>query len=150
MAFPNKAGDHTDTDDILHDELRAAGIPTWDEHDNILGDITHMKSIIRKLSGEVKSSTWGSLYGWEFNRAWYYWVAKGPGIEVEMAKTLNDQYGSVVRVNGVCGGACPIQMYKGLACGCYHIDTPEGLKALADTIKAQVAKYAHLIKSDDK
>ena len=31
MTFPNKAGDHADTDDVLRAELRAAGIQTLQE-----------------------------------------------------------------------------------------------------------------------
>ena len=150
MTFPNKAGDHADTDDILREELHAAGIQTWKEHDKITGDTSHMEMMFRGMSGEVKTSIWGVLHGWQFRRNWYYWVAEGPGIEAEVAKVLNDQFGEVVRVDCYAGGRCPIQYYKGLACGCYHVDTPEGLKALADTIKAQVAKYAHLIKKDDE
>ena len=29
----------------------------------------------------------------------------------------------------------PLEWFKGLAVGSYHVDSPEGLKALADTIK---------------
>lgn len=153
MAFPNKAGDHADTDDILREELHAAGILTWQEHDysdKPQDHFSHLKEMMRKQSGEVKTSTWGILHGWTFKRNWYYWVAEGPGLEITVAKALNDQFGNVVRVDGYAGGQCPIQRFKGLSCGLYHVDTPEGLKALADTIKAQIAKYAHLVKKDDE
>lgn len=150
MTFPNKAGDHTDTDDILTAELHAAGIETWQDHDGIESDTPHLKAMFRNMTGEVKTSVWGMLHGWTFHRNWCYWVAKGPGLEIIAAKALNDCYGSVVRVDGFAGGRCPIQCFKGLACGLYHVDTPEGLKALANIIKAQVAKYAHLVKKDDE
>jgi hypothetical protein len=46
-----------------------------------------------------------------------------------------------VRVAGHCGCPSPLEWYKGLAVGNYHVDSPEGLKALADTIKGLVEKH---------
>ena len=48
-----------------------------------------------------------------------------------------------MRVEGHCGCPSPLEYNKGFAVGLYHVDTPEGLKALADTIK-QVAKDSDL------
>lgn len=134
--FPNKAGDHPDTDDVLNAELLAAGISSiWDNYD---GNPESLKTHFRKDSGEVKTSSIGVLHGWTFKRAWYYWTAKGPGIPLEQAEALHKTHGTVVRVNGDAGCQSPREAFKGLACGSYHIDTPEGLKALADTIKSIV------------
>lgn len=136
--FPNKAGDHADTDDILRAELKAAGIPTLQES---MGEPPeHCADFLRSRSGEVKTSVVGVLYGWQFKRAWYYWIAEGPGIEWAAAEALHAKHGNVVRVNGHCGCPSPTEWFKGLAVGHYHVDTPDGLKALADTIKGLVAR----------
>jgi len=88
--------------------------------------------------GEVKTSVVGDLHGWSFRRAWYYWIAKGPGIPPEYADRLHEKYGQEVRVDGHCGCPSPKEWFKGFAVGHYHIDTQLGLCALADTIR-QVA-----------
>ena len=54
MGFPNKAGDHADTDDILRAELKAAGIPTLQE-DAGQGP-EYLAEMLRRGSGEVKTS----------------------------------------------------------------------------------------------
>lgn len=138
MTFPNKAGDHADTDDILRAELKAAGIPTMQEADGKPPEF--MADLIRSSSGEVKTSVQGVLHGWVFKRAWYYWTAQGPGIEFEAATRLHEKHGQTVRVAGHCGCPSPLEWYKGLAVPDYHVDDAEGLKALADTIKEIVAK----------
>jgi hypothetical protein len=130
--FPNKAGDHADTDDILRAELKAAGIPTLQEAEGKGPD--YLADMLRRNSGEVKTSVIGCLHGWEFKRAWYYWIAKGPGIEVDAAERLHAEHGRTVRVEGHCGCPSPRERFNGLACGSYHVDDAAGLKALADTI----------------
>lgn len=136
--FPNKAGDHADTDDILRAELKAAGIPTIHEAENKSPDF--LADVLRHQSGEVKTSVIGTLHGWSFKRAWYYWVASGPGIAVEDAEKLHAEHGQSVRVDGNAGCPSPRKQYKGLACGLYHVDDSAGLRALADCIKAIVAR----------
>ena len=93
-------------------------------------------------SGEVPTHVIGHIdpSGWGFERAWTYWVAEGPGIPVEEAEELHEKYGQVVRVSGHCGCPSPLEWFKGFGVGLYHVDTLEGLKALADTIKEIVAK----------
>jgi hypothetical protein len=136
MRFPNKAGDHADTDDILREELKAAGIPTIQEDSGEPQE--YLADLLRRNSGEVKTSVIGALHGWEFKRAWYYWVCSGPGIEVKAAEELHRTHGKTVRVDGDCGCPSPRDRYKGLACGHYHVDDADGLKALANTIRAIV------------
>lgn len=136
MQFPNKAGSHADTDDILRAELKAAAIPTVQEDAGHPPD--YLADFLRKASGEVKTSVVGTLHGWKFERAWNYWVCSGPGIEVEAAERLHATHGQTVRVDGHCGCPSPREWFKGLACGSYHVDDPEGLRALADTIRALV------------
>lgn len=142
MSFPNKAGDHADTDDILRAELKAAGIQTVQEADGKGPE--YMVDLFRLTSGEVKTSVSGVLHGWQFTRAWYYWMASGPGIEVAAAERLHATHGETVRVDGHCGCPSPREWFKGLACGSYHVDDADGLKALADTIKALVSHNAEI------
>ena len=126
-VFPNMAG-RKDCDEILRRELEAAGIPALDR---IVPD-----------RGEVPARIFGGLdpLGWSFNRAWYYWIAKGPGIPPSYAAELHRQHGRDVRVDGHCLSPSPLEWCKGFAVGTYHVDTPEGLKALADTIKLVYAE----------
>lgn len=119
MHFPNYAG-VDNIDDDLAAELNQAGI------------IVH--SVLMNTHGEVKTHIIGSLHMWQFTRGWRYWVAKGPGIPCDEATTLWNQ-NKDVRVDGHCASPSPIEWFKGFAVGHYHVDTQEGLKALADTIK---------------
>lgn len=142
-SFPNKAGDHEDTDDILRSELKAAGIQTLQEAEGKPQE--YLADLLREQSGEVKTSVLGALHGWTFKRAWYYWTAKGPGLDVDTAEALHATHGLVVRVDGHAGAPNPREWFKGLACSCYHVDSAEGLKALADAIKGVVAKSAAVV-----
>lgn len=134
--FLNRCGDHTETDNALLSELRYAGIPSiWDVNRVAPSNVAPIKKVIREGSGHVKTSTYGDLYGWTFTRFPKYWEAKGPGIDVDHAEILHSQHGSHVRVGGDGTAPSPMKHYRGLACGYYHVDTFEGLRALADTIK---------------
>lgn len=128
-SFPNRAG-QTDTDDAIAFELEGAGIEV------------HRLEVLRKTSGEVKTAVRGSLHGWSFTRAWRYWIAEGPGIELAAADALYAAHPETVRIDGHCGCPSPREWFKGLAVGHYHVDSPAGLKGLADTIKALVARPA--------
>jgi len=126
-VFPNVAG-HENPDDILRAELEAAGIKVF------------QSEILRKDKGEVKTAVVGDMGCWGFHRAWYYWVAEGPGIPPKYAYELHKTHGKEVRVSGHCG--CPDPGYcGGFGVGVYHVDTQAGLKALADTIKRVKKDY---------
>ena len=86
-------------------------------------------------TGEVKTDVLGELIPWGFTRAWRYWVARGPGIPPDIAEELHAEYGRCVRVDGHCGCPSPKEWFKGFAVGMYHVDTQEGLNALADVIR---------------
>lgn len=86
--------------------------------------------------GEVPTKAIGHLSMWKFERAWYYWRASGPGIPPEFADRLHATHGTQVRVAGHCACPSPREWYKGFGVGDYHVDTPAGLKALADTLLA--------------
>jgi hypothetical protein len=87
---------------------------------------------------EVPSRAIGSLSMWGFRRGWYYWVAEGPGIPVDVAERLHATHGQDVRVAGHCGCPSPREWFNGFAVGSYHVDTQEGLNALAETIRSVV------------
>jgi hypothetical protein len=131
--FPNRAGDHPETDGILIEELHAAGIQTMQE--SVGQPPEYMNSAFRTTSGEVKTSVMGVIGNWTFKRNWYYWVAEGPGIDIDTAMNLWKTIGKEVRANGDCGCRSPHMWNKGMSCGFYHVDTPEGLHQLASTIK---------------
>ncbi|MDR5172970.1 hypothetical protein IHQ56_14250 [Methylobacillus flagellatus] len=128
-GFPNMAG-KPDIDDALAAELEAAGIEV------------HRFAYRKDPKHEVSTEVIGSLHGWKFERAWYYWRCEGPGIELAAAERLHASHGREVRVAGHCGHPSPREWYKGLAVDSYHVDTPAGLKALADTIRALVDRAA--------
>jgi hypothetical protein len=131
--FPNYAG-RSNVDRELSEELEMAGITV----------VKLPESIRHRDSSEVHTIIIGELLlvpnvlctAWVFNRAWIYWVCKGPGIPMNKAMQLHEQYGDVVRADGHCGCPSPREWYGGLGSGHYHVDTFRGLKALADTIKS--------------
>ena len=84
--------------------------------------------------GEVPTSAIGTLAGWSFKRAWYYWVASGPGIPPEKAEEFHQKWGKEVRVEGHCGCPSPLDYCEGFAVGSYHIDTQRGLNAFAQLL----------------
>lgn len=111
-------------------ELEAAGIP-------LMPGIT--ETFRKLLSKEVSTTSIGELHGWGFYRMWSYWVAEGPGIPFDVARSLHG-LGFGIRAEGHCGDPHPFDQFKGLGCGHYHIDTAEGLFALANAIKFTVKR----------
>lgn len=145
--FPNKAGDHEDTDEILLAELHAAGILDWEEahkleHPNL--SFPSRESLRKMCRGEVKTSVRGILGPWTFSRAWYYWIAEGPGLDLERAMNLHNRFGNDVRVAGHCNCPSPLEGFQGFGTGYYHVDSLEGLKALAEAIKDTMANPVKL------
>lgn len=134
--FNNYAG-RSDKDKELSTELSTAGIKVYSFPGCDFGS-------------EVKTSVFGTLHGWEFKRAWYYWVCKGPGIPTSYAMRLHEAFGKEVRVDGDCGCPSPLQRFKGLGCGIYHVDTQEGLNALAETIRLVVKESGVVEKPEDE
>jgi hypothetical protein len=123
-VFPNYAGPRCkEKDEEIEKELLDAGIEP------------NRSELWAKREREVETDVIGFLESWSFERAWYYWVASGPGIPPQYANPLHEKFGNDVRVAGHCGCPSPKEWFKGFAVGSYHVDTPEGLKALADTIK---------------
>lgn len=85
--------------------------------------------------GEVPTSIIGIQCRWQFQRAWYYWVAKGPGIPVEKAEEFDKQWGKVVRADGDCGCRGPLFWNEGFGTDSYHIHSQEGLNAFVKLLK---------------
>ena len=128
-GFPNLARGQNPSPEMIAEvtavadaELRAAGI--------------NVSDIRFPVRGEVPAQTFGLLSMWSFERAWYYWRANGPGLPVEVAEQLHATHGKVCRVDGHCGCPAPREWFKGFGVGSYHVDSPEGLKALADAIRS--------------
>jgi hypothetical protein len=124
----NYAG-RTDADAEVAAELEAAGIT-----------VARLPESMRNSMGEVKTIVTGELHGWAFERKWYYWNAEGPGIPCEVAEQLYKEHGNVVRLNGDAGSPSPRRTLLGLAAGRYHIDSQDGLNALAHAIRTIVAR----------
>lgn len=122
-----------DKDAEIAAELETAGIPV------------HRMPEFMRMKREVQTIIMGDLHGWTFERAWYYWVAKGPGIDVETAERLHAAHGNAVRVDGHCGCPSPREWFKGFACGHYHVDSQEGLNALANTLREVAARSAQTV-----
>lgn len=136
-TFPNVAtrgGANDELDLILTAELEAAGIEAC--------------KLPFTISGEVPSRLIGSLEkaGWSFQRAWHYWEARGPGIPPEYAERLHAEHGKSARVDGRCGAPSPREHFGGFAVGYYHVDTSEGLRALADTIKSVLSDAERILR----
>lgn len=122
-GFPNYAG-KSDIDDALVAELEVAGIQPY-----------RLPELLRK-KGEIKTIIVGTLHGWTFERAWYYWRAEGPGLPPKYADALHVRFGKEARVAGHCGCPSPLEWYKGFAVGDYHVDSPRALAGLALALKA--------------
>src|ERR1700738_906545 len=130
-VFPNLARrqseankEDPEVDGFIVRELTEAGIKAEGPHDWL------------RKRGEVPSSYIGLAYMWSFTRAWYYWIAKGPGIPADKAEEFHQKWGTQVRVDGHCGCPSPLQWHHGFAVGHYHIDTQEGLSAVAALLKS--------------
>jgi hypothetical protein len=126
----NYAG-RADVDEDIAAELIAAGI-----------DVIKLPEVLRNSHPEMRTIIHGQLGPWIFSRAWYYWIATGPGIPPVYANELHEKYGKVVRVDGHCGAPSPKEWLKGFAVGHYHVDTQEGFNALAETIRRVMTESA--------
>lgn len=133
-TFPNYAGkgEADGIDGILDAELEAAGIPVAPRFETLRG----------KIGCEINTVSCGQIGPWFFERYWYYWKAKGPGIPPDDAEALHATHGRECRVDGHCCCPSPREYFGGFAVGHYHIYTLAGLKALADTIKGVMDRNA--------
>ena len=121
--FPNLAGGaHDHVDRAVMSELLCAGIL-------IDGPFESMRR------GEVATAYFGNCCMWGFKRAWYYWVAEGPGVPADKAEEFHKTWGKQCRVSGSCACPSPLEDSHGFAIGSYHIDTQEGLTAFAELLK---------------
>jgi hypothetical protein len=123
-------------DDNVKAEIEAAGLQPLAIDD-----------IFRRGNGEVPTRYIAAFPDserkrWIFRRAWRYWVCEGPGIPAQDAIALHRTHGKVVRVAGHCGCPDPVEWFKGLGVGLYHVDSSEGLAELVSTINRVVARYA--------
>jgi hypothetical protein len=127
----NLAG-NKDCDIDIKKELAEAGIP-FEEHEFL------------KRNSEVPSAVLAYMNGWTFKRAWYYWVASSDDnlLLFENADKLHEKFGQEVRVSGHCGCPAPREWYNkewNLGVNLYHVDSQEGLNALAQAIRDQATQ----------
>lgn len=107
------------------------------------------QDVLLHCCGEVPTSILGLQSKWSFQRAWAYWVAKGPGIPSEIAEEFHKTWGQQVRVDGHCGCPSPLEWFEGFGVDSYHIDTQEGLNAFVALLKTihkprtKDSKYYH-------
>ncbi|HEC72403.1 MAG: hypothetical protein ACTSW7_01490 [Candidatus Thorarchaeota archaeon] len=143
----------TECKDKAVKELIAAGFPrgSWSltteeieiyepgsEADQLARSGIHIPSIAKE-SPTIWTSVHkviAELYGWKFSRAWYYWRAsakyKEHFIPEVIAHEFNETFFTEARVEGFAGGkkvSGPVDSY--------HIDTPNGFKALIELLKQQ-------------
>lgn len=126
--FPNLATHEFDgkTDKDVAKELKTAGIP-----------VMYLPSY---MNTEVKTRYIGVLNGFIFIRAWRYWQCNG-NMPLEIAEELHKtSEGMGIRAGGHADDLSPetmcVQIDGSKFVDCYHIDTPEGLAALASCIKS--------------
>jgi hypothetical protein len=95
---------------------------------------------VRRSRGEVPTRWVGQLGPWKFRRAWYYWIASGPGIPPAQAVKLYEEQGHACRMDG---GAPtdPREKNAGFAVNLYHVDTQNALNALAATIRGIMGEH---------
>lgn len=110
-------------DEAVVAELKEAVIP-------VIGPYEFLRD-----NKEVPAAYMGELAMWGFRRAWYYWVAEGPGVPPDFAEELHKTHGTQCRVNGNCTAPAPLAANHGFAVGLYHIDTQEGLNTFAAMLK---------------
>src|ERR1035437_2982969 len=128
IRFPNYAG-RNDVDAELTKELEDAGLSVV-----MYPECAYKKrEVDSRVCGQITADDMPRI-GWWFERAWYYWTAKGPGIPPDYAEKLHGTHGQVVRVEGHCGCPSPLEYNKGFGTGSYHIDTPDGLKAFVNML----------------
>jgi hypothetical protein len=126
----NYAG-QADKDSEIQAELEQAGI-----------SVCRMPEFTRGEHPEMRTVIQGGLHGWSFRRAWYYWVATGPGLPPRYAYPLDATHGNVIRASGDCACRGARFWFKGMGVPFYHVDTQEGLNALALAIRQCVADAA--------
>jgi hypothetical protein len=124
----NLAG-NKDCDRFIRDELEKARIEILE---------------VPRSNHEVAASLAGSLHGWYFRRAWYYWVAhatvQSAALPIEVARELYaDPLGrSDIRVGGHC--ACPAPDEY----GAIYYDA-DGKILSSDPLGTQAVEYQGLV-----
>lgn len=87
---------------------------------------------------EVPSLWIGRIQGWEFIRAWGYWVARGK-MPMEWATAIHhDPKAEAIRAGGHAGRIAPGERGVGAVDGnvtLYHIDSQDGLNLFVDYVK---------------
>jgi len=113
---------------LLISELEHAGIE-WVAH----GSVPERTEVFTNITG--------SLGTWKFTRAWRYWVATSPeGLRITLAESLHYYLGRSARANGDAACRGPQVSSESSRTQGYHLDSQDGLNALASTIRKQLHK----------
>ncbi len=82
----------------------------------------------------------GTLRGWRFVRAWYYWMVstKYNPLPMAVAEELHQKLGEEIRVDGHCACPSPSEWWGERPADHYHIDSQEGLNAFAEALKTHI------------
>lgn len=129
-----------EVDKTIRAELTAAGIPDKLNENGSEGifDMAFGNFESCRMSNgcfpEVPAKLVGITHRWTFERAWRYYIAKGPGIPPEFAIPFDKEWGTQVRVDGDCACRGAEFWGEGFGIDMYHIDTPEGLKAFVELL----------------
>lgn len=102
---------------IVDSELTAAGIPIFTSSDPI--------------QGEVPTSQIGRLDGWEFTRAWVYWIARGR-MPIKAARAIYSFGSDKIRCGGDCTAPPPDVQVKFIAPDGRVIVGAKDMERLAD------------------
>ena len=131
--FPKIDNSTSDLGKVLTAELQAAGINVMTEHG--------LNGLFDNGVGELKTEVLGELHGWVFRRNQIRWIGEGPGINADSASDLYTKYGKSLHAYGDPSPRNPAEVAEGLACGQYHINSPDALNALAGAIRGIVARW---------
>ena len=110
---------------ILRNELEYAGIRA------VSGPLLDHPEVFTNISGVMP--------GWTFTRSWRYWVASSDtGLAMEHAEKLQAYMGHSARAGGDCACRGPGVWGEGGVMKGYHLDSQDGLNALAASIRFQL------------
>jgi hypothetical protein len=136
--FPNLAR-HVEPENALQTFLEVDGRVLAELAEAGIEPVGVSRRISNGSYKEVPTVLDGQSNYWEFQRAWYYWIATGrPGIPFEVAEEFWKEWGTQARAYGHCACPAPSEFSPGRPVDSYHIDTAEGLAAFVRLIAGRL------------
>jgi len=130
-AFPDLSSNPT-ADEAIKAELVAAGL------DVVILPVALSGMPGSRVVGQIKVPGESHQALWQFIRCRTHWQCQGPGLPPSYAEALHASHGSEMKVEGMAGKS-PSQCILGFAIGYYEVTGPDGLRALASTIRKVIA-----------